>query len=626
MKDGLSSFDVLAVVRELQALVGGFIDKVYQREDEVILKVNLPGVGKREVYARVGKWLCLREIPDKPESPPPFAATLRQHLDNARITGIEQRAFDRIVVFTFDRGSRLVFELFGKGNVVLVRDETTLAAFSRAKFRDRTIAPSVPYDFPPPAANPFAMSPGEFAAAVLATKGNLVKALASGMNLGGTYAEEACLRAGIDKTLKASGPDDARLARLHEVLLELHRQVREEPYPRVVFEGGVPFDATPVRLQQHAVRDDRPFPTFSEALAFYLDHAPSPEAEADDPAAKLRRRLAQQEEALRDLREGSVQADALAAFLWAHYAQFDELLLKARDGTLEAGGPVVAVDPAEHSVRVSVGDITEIALDWTKDVRGNAQVLHERKKDAVAKVEKVEAAIAETRRQIERALKGVRRAVARPKVKATKAFWFEAYRWFVSSEGFLVIGGRDAKTNDAVVKKHLKDGDRYAHADLHGAPSCVVKEGSKAGEATLQEACAFALAWSKAWSAGLASGSAFWVLPEQVSKQAESGEYLGKGAWVIRGKRNYVHDIPVRAAVGEIAHEGHRKVMAGPLSAVTARSSRYWVVEPGQEAKETFARRLAAEFDVPQEEVSRVLPPGPVRILSHSDAKAERGA
>src|SRR5206468_3466056 len=92
----------------------------------------------------------------------------------------------------------------------------------------------------------------------------------------------------------------------------------------------------------------------------------------------------------------------------------------------------------------------------------------------------------------------------------------------------------DAKTNDSLVRKHLKEGDRYAHADVHGAPSVVVKEGSKAGEATLREACELALVYSKAWPAGLSSGSAFWVLPEQVSKQAESGEFLPRGGSVVR--------------------------------------------------------------------------------------------
>ncbi|MGQ0798352.1 MAG: NFACT RNA binding domain-containing protein, partial [Methanobacteriota archaeon] len=180
--------------------------------------------------------------------------------------------------------------------------------------------------------------------------------------------------------------------------------------------------------------------------------------------------------------------------------------------------------------------------------------------------------------------------------------------------GHLILGGRDARSNDQLVKKHLKEGDRYAHADVHGAPSTVVKEGSRAGEGTLREACEFALAYSKAWSAGLAGGSAYWVLPEQVSKQAESGEYLPRGAFVIRGKRNYLHDLPLRIAIGEVEIEGHRKVMAGPLSAVVARSTRYVILEPGREDRERLARRLAAALEVPIEEVARLLPAGGLRV------------
>ena len=77
MKDGLSAFDLVAVTAELQGLVGGFVDKVYQREDELMFKVNVPGGGRREAYCKVGKWLCLRETPEKPESPPPFATVPR---------------------------------------------------------------------------------------------------------------------------------------------------------------------------------------------------------------------------------------------------------------------------------------------------------------------------------------------------------------------------------------------------------------------------------------------------------------------------------------------------------------------------------------------------------------------
>ena len=615
MKDGLSSFDILAVTAELQALVGAFVDKVYQREDELIFKVNRPGAGRRELYARSGKWLFLREVPDKPESPPPFAATLRKHLDNARIERVQQHGFDRIVVLSFDRGTDLIFELFGKGNVVLVEGGTTLAAMRRVAFRDRTVAVGVPYGFPPAAADPLAMSADAFVASIVAANGAIVKVLASGMNLGGQYAEVVCALAGVEKTAHLADPSDERTRHLHATIVRFAREVRDSPNPEVVLHEGVPIDATPVPLARYAAYERRSFRTFSEALAFYVDHAPAPAPAREDPTAKLRRRIEQQEGTLRQLRETIVQAGALAEFLYAHYAQFEELLGKAREGTVEPGGAVLAVDPERHRLRVAVADVAEIELDWTEDVNGNVQLQYGRRREAQEKLAKVEKALEASRRELGKAVKEAAKVAAKPRVKPTKAFWFEAYRWFLSSDGFLVIGGRDAKLNDAIVKKHLKDGDRYVHADLHGAPSCVVKGGSSAGDATLREACAFALGWSKAWSAGLASGSAFWVLPEQVSKQAESGQYVARGAWVIRGKRNYVHDIPVRAAVGEIEHEGHRKVMAGPVDALAARSTRYVVIGPGEGAREPFVRRLAAAFQVPVEEVSRVLPPGNVQVV-----------
>ena len=76
----------------------------------------------------------------------------------------------------------------------------------------------------------------------------------------------------------------------------------------------------------------------------------------------------------------------------------------------------------------------------------------------------------------------------------------------------------------------------YAHADLHGAPSTILKDGQKAPDSDLREACNFALAQSKGWVAALTDGSAYWVYPDQVSKTPEAGEFVPRGAFIIRGK------------------------------------------------------------------------------------------
>ena len=64
--------------------------------------------------------------------------------------------------------------------------------------------------------------------------------------------------------------------------------------------------------------------------------------------------------------------------------------------------------------------------------------------------------------------------VAGPTI-ARKVYWFEKFHWFISSEGYIVVYGRDMQQNEQLVKKYLRKGDVYVHADLHGASTCIVR-------------------------------------------------------------------------------------------------------------------------------------------------------
>jgi hypothetical protein len=142
----------------------------------------------------------------------------------------------------------------------------------------------------------------------------------------------------------------------------------------------------------------------------------------------------------------------------------------------------------------------------------------------------------------------------------------------------------------------------------------VIKDGANASPEELREACQFALGHSKAWNAGAREGSAYWVLPDQVSKTPNPGEFVPRGAFIIRGKRNYEHHLPLELAIGEIEHEGARKVMCGPRSAMTG-SKKMVVIAPGDLKRSRLSSTLAKTLKVPEEEVSRVMPPGDVQIV-----------
>jgi predicted ribosome quality control (RQC) complex YloA/Tae2 family protein len=113
---------------------------------------------------------------------------------------------------------------------------------------------------------------------------------------------------------------------------------------------------------------------------------------------------------------------------------------------------------------------------------------------------------------------------------------FEKFYWFISSDNYIVLGGRDQQQNDLLVKRHFRPGDLYVHADLHGATSVIIKNltGNEVPPRTLQEAGLLACCHSAAWEAKVPA-PAYWVKHDQVSKTAPTGEYITTGAFMIRG-------------------------------------------------------------------------------------------
>ncbi|CAN6467248.1 unnamed protein product [Victoria cruziana] len=133
-----------------------------------------------------------------------------------------------------------------------------------------------------------------------------------------------------------------------------------------------------------------------------------------------------------------------------------------------------------------------------------------------------------------------------------KVHWFEKFNWFISSENYLVISGRDAQQNEMVVKRYMSKGDIYVHADLHGASSTVIKNHKPElaiPPLTLNQAGCFTVCHSQAWEAKMVT-SAWWVYPLQVSKTAPTGEYLTVGSFMIRGKKNFLPPHPLVMGFG----------------------------------------------------------------------------
>ncbi|XP_064403966.1 ribosome quality control complex subunit NEMF-like isoform X2 [Halichondria panicea] len=186
---------------------------------------------------------------------------------------------------------------------------------------------------------------------------------------------------------------------------------------------------------------------------------------------------------------------------------------------------------------------TKVDIDLGLSAYGNATRMYGGRKQAAKKEQKTIDASGKALKSAERKTKQtLKEAAAVAKIlKARKVHWFEKFFWFISSENYLVIGGRDQQQNELLVKKYLKEGDLYVHADMHGATSVIIKNpsGDMVSPKTLNEAGHMAVCYSSAWEARIII-SAWWVHHHQVSKTAPSGEYLTTGSFMIRGKKNFL--------------------------------------------------------------------------------------
>ncbi|KAF7559347.1 hypothetical protein G7046_g4798 [Stylonectria norvegica] len=198
-------------------------------------------------------------------------------------------------------------------------------------------------------------------------------------------------------------------------------------------------------------------------------------------------------------------------------------------------------------------DINLTLTPWS-----NAREYYDQRKTAVVKEVK-------TQQQAVRALKRTEQKISADLKKGLKQekallqpirrqMWFEKFTWFISSDGYLVIGGKDAQQNEIVYKKYLRKGDVYCHADLHGASSVIIKNNPSTPDApippaTLSQAGSLSVCTSEAWDSK-AGMSAWWVNADQVSKSAPTGEFLPTGSFMIKGKKNFLPPAPLLLGLG----------------------------------------------------------------------------
>ena len=595
----LAGFEVLALIKEIgSTLRGTYVNNIYTLGNAQLLRFRKPGGEDTWLVASpsLGVWISER-VSERAETTD-FTSRLRGELERARFAGASQADLDRVFELTFGEGEltrRLIVELMPPGNIILVDGNGRILLLKdEVRSASRRLVRGGAYSAPAQRRlSPSNVGPKDVLEMVKAEK-TVGKAIGKHVSLPRKYVAEALARLSLDEEAACSQLE-GREAEVVGVLKEMLEEAQERPRPCVceTQDGDEIFVVSPRRLK---VKKESP--TVSALCdEILLQDAIEGAAPADDREHRERRELEATISGLRSEETSLLREESRLRSLAADAARAASVA-DARE-IARSGGLKPRVDPTSPAAAASL--------------------LYERAKEVKDRIADVRETVTRLSRRIPKV-----RAKERPSTKRLarkKQEWYEKFRWFSTSEGRLAIGGRDAHSNGLLVKRHLQDDDVVYHADLFGSPFFVLKGGKGQTETEVHEMAQATVAFSSAWKTGLGSADAYWVNSDQVSTSAPSGEFLPKGSFLIKGKKNYVQHNLVELAVG-LDREG--RVVSGPESAVKTVARSYVVVRPQREKSSETAKRVLRDLEGPADEamarvsvdeVLRMLPAGGGKVL-----------
>ena len=655
-KKEFTSFDIAAAIPELKATIADSrVNNIYQLNEKTLIfklhKIDKPPIRLvTEAGRRLHSTVYAQESPNVP---PAFCMALRKYLRGAWVSGIEQYEFERIVTLSFNTKAgllRLVVELFGEGNIILTNEKNMiLQALFFKRMRDRNILRNEVLAFPPPSGkNPFKVSLSELEEALKnAGEVEVVRVTARFLGIGGVYAEEVLLRANVDKAKPCKNLTDMEIKGIFDALQSLLSKLSEGNLePSIILDQDGSFlDVVPLKLKRYEGFKTQVYSSFNQSLdEFYLRVTVAESALASvevdklkQEAERLKRVVAEQEKSIHDDEAKAERDKLIGDTIYAHFNElqtFQDKLLHANmsgkdwnmliNEALEAKktGKIPEVyiesfDGRNLALNLFIEDL-QFSITLRHSLFDNASEYYERGKKAKQKSAGALAALEDSKKRLAKIDRELREAeelkslkpaeiieaLSKRKLERESKAWYEKFRWFTSSDGFLVVAGKDTVSNEVLIKKYTKQEDVVFHAEISGAPFVVVKsEGKTISEQTLREAGEFAASFSRAWRENAGSVDVYWVKLDQLSKSGPSGESVPHGAFAVVGKRNWMRSVPLKLAVGTIVDEA-ASFVGGPVDAVKAKTKTYVILVPGDLAGKELLKQIlrALMLKLPKEQ------------------------
>ncbi|MFZ0514188.1 MAG: ribosome rescue protein RqcH [Candidatus Nitrosopolaris sp.] len=543
---------------------------------------------------------------------------VKPEVERAKIESIHQSGTERIITirFThFDGKSRvIVVELFGIGNIILCDEKMQiLAILNPIQVRHRVLKRGHQY-FPPPTRGIDVL---DITLEQLQTMRNSIDAkdldvlrwLGRNISIPKKFVEEIVSRAGISATNVGQLSEDD-ISRIYTVTKELVAYISAGSHQALVILGDDGKAQDAVAIPTTNIPKFTPIATRMRKAQSYMEavddvlaneitekHSNLKTTEIDKRISILQHDLAEQNKAKEEVISKATVIRKIANDLMAISPEgitntFDDDSMKE---FLAANSALVVIDKGRKYLEVlgqrvpiaesSLARISSLLFGRAKELERGCVSIEDANARLYAQLTKLRSQTIAIQDKIV-----IKEQIAKE--------WYERYRWFTTNEGLLAIGGRDASSNSAIIRRHLTENDIVFHAEIHGSPFFILKDAKQVGEisASLLEVAQATVSFSRAWKDGLFSADAYWVEPSQIKKGAPTGQFLPRGSFVIEGRRNYIKGIEIRLAVGLVWSSSRYVLACGPPDAIRKRSVVYTQLLPGGTDPNSVAKKIKTEL------------------------------
>jgi predicted ribosome quality control (RQC) complex YloA/Tae2 family protein len=596
----LSGLEFLALAKEIESsLRGTYVKNVYSLDDSQLLCFGRTEGDDVWVVAspRLGVWIS-QKVAKRTETTE-FTTRLRREVLRARFVSSTQVDLDRIVDIALGEGDglrHLVVEMMPPGNIVVTNAEMkVLLLLNEVWSRSRRLVRGRKYAPPPGGRRKSPMEALESdVATALQTEGDAGGLVGRNFSLPKKYVTEVLARLGVDERTPASTLG-GREKQVVKTMRDLVSEADSSPQPSICEtpDGDELFVIAPVRLSpKHRAS------SVSELCDLLFLNRLVEEVEVPDRASASK---------AKELEATIVKLKSTEQGLVSEAARVRALAEQARSA------------PSVSEALAAMKSAGVLARREPESREAAASGIYDRAKELERQAADAKKAAQDLSRRVPAG--SVPRRGATTTLRRGRREWYEKFRWFFTSQGKLAVGGRDAQSNSILVKKRMERGDTVYHADLFGSPFFVLKGGREQTQQECSEVAQATVAFSSAWKTGLASADAYWISPDQVGTAAPSGEYLPRGSFTIRGRKNFVRRSLVEVAVGL---DSSGRVLAGPEAALAKNANCYVVLRPQREKSSDTAKKTLRDLQSMSEgrstylkvdDVLRALPAGGGKVV-----------